>query len=60
LTEYRDNLKESTTIHEQALDELETLKASCVEGAESYAQRRAERQKEIEALKEALNLLEEM
>jgi len=60
LTEFRDNLKESTTIHEQALDELETLKASCVEGEESYAQRRAERQKEIESLQEALKLLEEM
>lgn len=60
LVEFRDNLKESTTIHEQALDELETLKASCVEGEESYAQRRAERQKEIEALQEALKLLEEM
>jgi len=59
LTEFRDDLKESTTMHEQALDELETLKASCVEGEESYAQRRAEREKEIAALKEALKLLEE-
>jgi len=60
LTEFRDNLKDSQTIHEQALEELETLKASCVEGEESYAQRRAERQKEIEALQEALKLLDEM
>jgi len=60
LVDFKDNLQESTTIHSQALDELETLKASCVEGEESYAQRRAERQKEIEALQEALKLLEEM
>jgi len=45
--------------HSSALKELEKLKAMCVEGEESYAERKKKREQEIEALKTALKTLEE-
>ena len=59
LTGFKDDLKDATKMHKQALEELETLKPACVSGEESYAERREQRVKEIEALKEALKLLED-
>jgi len=59
LTEFKDDLKDASTMHKQALDELDTLKPSCVEGEETYAERRTQREKEIKSLKDALKLLEE-
>jgi len=40
-----------------AKDELSKLKPMCLEGAETYAQRVEKREKEIEALKEAMTIL---
>jgi len=59
LTGFQDDLNTAKTIHSQALFELEKLKPACVEGGETYAQRRAQREKEIQSLKEALQILEE-
>jgi chromosome segregation ATPase len=59
LTGFKDDLKDATKMHKQALDELDTLKPACVQGEETYEERRAQREKEIAALKEALKLLEE-
>merc|ERR1711972_1184449 len=51
-------LKDATEAHQGALKELETLSTTCVEGEETYEERVAKRQKEIEALKEAHSILE--
>merc|ERR1712187_932016 len=65
LTETKDDLvslkddkaaKEATL--KLTLDELEKLKKMCVDGEETYAERVAKREKEIEALKEALQILD--
>jgi len=42
-----------------AISELESLRTMCVEGEETYEERVAKRQKEIEALKEAHAILED-
>jgi len=55
----KDSLKTEQGLHAAALTELEALKASCVDEAESYEQRRQRRKEEIEALKEAHRILEE-
>lgn len=59
LVGYQDDLQSATQLHEEAIASLETLKASCVEGEESYEQRVEARKKEIEALKQALAILED-
>lgn len=59
LTGYIDDEKDATKMHKQALKELEALKPACIDGDESYEQRKAEREKEIEGLKEALKILED-
>merc|ERR1719356_1617553 len=65
LTETKDDLvslkdekanKEATL--SLTLEELEKLKKMCVDGEETYAERVAKREKEIEALKEALQILD--
>jgi len=53
------NLKTAEDAHKGALDELETLSTTCVDGEETYAERIEKRQKEIEALKEAETILED-
>jgi chromosome segregation ATPase len=53
-----DKLIDAKKAHAGALEELEKLTAMCVEGEETYAERVAKREQEIEALKEALNILE--
>jgi len=46
-------------LYRAALDELQGLSAMCVEGEESWAERRASREREIEALRQALQILDE-
>jgi hypothetical protein len=59
LVGFKDSLKDETGLHATALTELEALKASCVDAAESYAERAARREQEIEGLKDALRILED-
>jgi len=58
IVDAQDAHKDADTLHEGALEELDKLKAMCVEGAESYEERGKKREQEIEALKEALGILE--
>lgn len=51
-------IKAQTEILDAALDQLESLKVMCVEGEETWEERKAAREKEVEALKEALQILE--
>merc|ERR1719160_15627 len=53
LVETEEDKGDATELKENALKELKKLKPMCVEGEETYAQRVAKREKEIEALKEA-------
>lgn len=59
LLEYKDDLETATTKHEESLEELAKIKTLCVDADETYAERRQRRQEEIEALKEALAILED-
>lgn len=58
LVTQQDNLKSAQKMLEGALSELEKLTTMCVAGAETYEERIAQRQKEIESLKEAQTILE--
>merc|ERR1712224_752285 len=53
LVETEEDKSDATSLKENALTELKKLKPMCVEGEETYAQRVAKREKEIEALKDA-------
>jgi len=55
----KDDKKTATDLHAIALTELEKLSYSCVDTGESWAERKANRLKEIEALKQALQILED-
>merc|ERR1711957_520011 len=57
LTKGADSLKEQNALLKTAEDTLAELKTQCVDGEESYAERVAKREKEIAALKEALQIL---
>mmetsp|Transcript_135866 Transcript_135866/g.378636 ORF Transcript_135866/g.378636 Transcript_135866/m.378636 type:complete len:716 (+) Transcript_135866:72-2219(+) len=46
-------------LHKSFIEELEKLSSMCVEGEESWSERKAKREQEIEALKQALKILEE-
>jgi len=46
-------------MNEQAIEELEKLHASCVANGETYEERTQHRKDEIEALKQAMQMLEE-
>jgi len=59
ITEAKDGLNDAKNLHKSALDELAKLKPMCVDGEETYAQRRKKREEEIEALKEAMKILDE-
>jgi len=59
ITEAKDNLNEATNLKDGALEELAKLKPMCVDGGESYAERKKKRVEEIEALKEAMKILDE-
>jgi len=58
IVDAKDAHMDADKLHEGALDELDKLKAMCVEGAESYEERAEKREQEIEALKEALGILD--
>lgn len=59
LTTFQDSLKQETDLHASAVATLETLQASCVDASESWEERKANRAKEVEALKQALQILED-
>merc|ERR1719389_429017 len=59
LVDETEDKDEAITKKDEAKKELQKLKPMCVEGEETYAQRVAKREKEIEALKEAMTLLDE-
>jgi len=59
ITTAKDALNTANGLHSSALKELEKLKAMCIEGEESYAERKKKREEEIEALREAMRILEE-
>jgi predicted nucleic acid-binding Zn-ribbon protein len=59
LVQLRDEKGEATAGLANANEELEKLHTMCVAGEETYEERVAKREKEIEALKEAQRILEE-
>ena len=59
LVDETEDKDDATTKIAEAKKELQKLKPLCIEGEETYAQRVAKREKEIEALKEAMTLLDE-
>jgi hypothetical protein len=59
LVDESEDKDDAITKKDEAKKELQKLKPMCVEGEETYAQRVAKREKEIEALKEAMTLLDE-
>merc|ERR1719161_1336411 len=60
LADYKDNLKEHTTLKAEALKELAKLKPACVDTGSDYAEKVARREQEIESLKNAYLILDEM
>lgn len=58
LLELADDLKDAKEQYDLALKELKGLQKQCVEGEETYAERVEKRNKEIEACKQALAILE--
>jgi DNA repair exonuclease SbcCD ATPase subunit len=59
LEEAKKDLKGTQEELDAALAYFEKLKPSCVEAGESYEERKARREEEIESLKDALQILEE-
>jgi chromosome segregation ATPase len=59
ITQAEADLKSEKEVLQNALDELEKLKPVCVDSGMSWEERKARREQEIEALKEALRILEE-
>jgi len=55
----QEDLKEATELLDSALESLEKLEAMCVKGEETWEERKKARMEEIEALKEALAILED-
>merc|ERR1719316_2094439 len=60
LGDYTDNLADHTTDKSQALEELAKLKPACVDTGSDYAEQVARRNQEIESLKNAYVILDEM
>jgi len=60
ITDAKDKLIDANDLRDAANKELSKLKPMCVEGEETYAQTREARAQEIEALKEALKVLQDM
>lgn len=54
-----DDRTDARRTHELSQEELTKLRSMCVAGAQSYEERVAQREKEIEALKQALGILED-
>jgi len=60
LSDYTDDLADHTTDKAQALTELAKLKPACVDTGSDYAEQVARRNQEIESLKNAYVILDEM
>merc|ERR1719240_2516133 len=60
LADYTDDLSDHTTDKFQALQELAKLKPACVDTGSDYAEQVARRNQEIESLKNAYVILDEM
>jgi septal ring factor EnvC (AmiA/AmiB activator) len=60
ITQAEADLKSQGELLQAAMDELEKLKPVCVDSGMSWEERSARRNQEIESLKEALNILEDM
>merc|ERR1719379_123951 len=60
LVSAQDNLKAHSDLKTEALGELEKLKPACVSTGSSYKERVARREQEIESLKNAYNILDDM
>lgn len=59
LVSLKGQLHDATSAYELAVLELQQLRSTCVEGEETYEQRVEKRMKEVEALKQALKVLED-
>lgn len=59
ITQAKDDLNEAENLQDGALEELAKLKPMCVEGEETYAERKKKREEEIAALKDAMKILED-
>merc|ERR1719375_2286227 len=60
LMDFKDNLKEHTELKADALEELAKLKPACVDTGSDYAEKVARREQEIESLKNAYVIFDEM
>jgi len=60
LSDHNDDLKEHTDLKLEALQELAKLKPACVDTGSDYAEQVARREQEIESLKNAYVILDEM
>jgi predicted nucleic acid-binding Zn-ribbon protein len=58
LVETTEDKDDASTLKKNALAELEKLKPMCVEGEETYEERVAKREKEIQSLKDAMEMLD--
>merc|ERR1719428_2082468 len=60
LADYTDDLKTHTTLKAEALQELAKLQPACVDTGSDYAEKVARREQEIESLKNAYVIFDEM
>jgi hypothetical protein len=60
LVDYKDDLKSDSDFKKEALDELAKLKPACVGTGMDYAERVARREQEIESLKNAYMIFDDM
>jgi hypothetical protein len=60
LMDFKDDLKEHTDLKAEALEELAKLKPACVDTGSDYAEKVARREQEIESLKNAYVIFDEM
>merc|ERR1719395_12180 len=60
LSDATDDLKDHTKLKEEALEELAKLKPACVDTGSDYAEKVARREQEIESLKNAYVIFDEM
>jgi len=60
LSDYKDDLMTHTKLKDEALEELAKLKPACVDTGSDYEEKVARREQEIEALKNAYVIFDEM